>query len=145
VTGYTKSKKPRNHREPVAERAFSAGAFDSALITFVNVGPIRAVDQEYLELDNSVANSPHYAPMPTWQFDPDSLNYQTRYKWLDKLKLSVPILMIKVSCGGSLGTLTWILRRGPGCSDEEGACSGSVKASVVSYWLSSIAHKKDII
>lgn len=71
--------------------------------------PTNAVEFKYWELDQAMRAYAPYSPLCLTFYEPQ--NASERYYWLQHLRLSFPIAIIKVVVGGSLGILAWVLKR----------------------------------
>lgn len=77
--------------------------------------PTVAVQLKYLDLDLAMKAYAPYSPLALTFYEPP--NASERYFWLQSLRLSFPIAIIKVVVGGSLGVLAWVLKRDPDMID----------------------------
>lgn len=70
-----------------------------------------AMHGKYCAIDKALKGLQPYHPLSLTFFEP--ANHSERYRWLRDIALSVPIVLLKVSVGGSFGVLCWAMKRDP--------------------------------
>lgn len=71
--------------------------------------PVAAVQTRYTDLEKALQAYMPYHPLSLGVFEP--ANVSERFYWLQHLQLSCPIALLKAVVGGSLGILTWVVKR----------------------------------
>ncbi|XP_033730726.1 uncharacterized protein LOC117320173 [Pecten maximus] len=70
------------------------------------IAPKPAVDEQFSKLDDHVCKLKHYEVVDLENFSP--CDKEKRRKYIKDLRLSVPIMLFRMSYGGSIGTLNFV-------------------------------------
>lgn len=77
-----------------------------------------AVKEKYTSLNSAMGMVQTYKPISLANYEP--LVRSERFEYVRQLELDVPIAILKVDVGGSIGTLYWVLRRESDTADDGG-------------------------
>ena len=90
---------------------FGSGG-SSAHGSIVYKSAVDAVDSKYTSLNSAVVSTPFYVFTSTTFFEPE--NSTARYRWVESLALSCPVVVVKHAVSGNIGTLVFVIGRRPG-------------------------------